>query len=183
MDENVGGGTNIFIDDGSGNLTIRVWDSMELDSVSLNGEWLLLGELVGKRISISGPSSTFNGDFQMLAGYAEDFTDPNPAGAPSGKLILDVPNRPFAPDIGQTLPIHYDSPPTAAVRLRLFNLRGQLVHTFVDKRAGGPKFLDWDGRNDLNELLPLGTYILHLESIKDGETDSVTKPIVVGTRL
>jgi DNA/RNA endonuclease YhcR with UshA esterase domain len=183
VDENVGGGTNIFVDDGSGNVTIRVWDSMELDSVNLDGEWFRLGELVGHRMSIAGPSSTFDGDFQMLAGYAEDFEDPNPVGAPSGKLILDVPNRAFAPDIGQTFPIFYDAPATGAVRLRLFNLRGQLVYTFVDKRAGGPQFLDWDGRNDLNELLPIGTYILHLESIKNGETESVTKPIVVGTRL
>ena len=75
-------------------------------------------------MSIAGPSSTFNGDFQMLAGYAADFTDPNPVGAPSGKLILDVPNRAFAPDIGQTFPIYYDAPPIGAVRLRLFNLRG-----------------------------------------------------------
>ncbi|MCB9358212.1 MAG: Ig-like domain-containing protein [Calditrichaeota bacterium] len=183
VDENVGGGTNIFLDDGSGNLTIRVWDSMELDSVFDDGEWIPLGELVGHHISIAGPSSSFNGDFQMLAGYADDFVDPDAQGAPSGKLILEVPNRPFAPEIGQTLHIFYDAPPLGAVRLRLFNLRGQLVHTFVDKRAGGPNALDWDGRNDLNEILPLGTYILHLESIDNGNTDSVTKPIVVGTRL
>ncbi|RQV95726.1 hypothetical protein EH220_06180, partial [bacterium] len=75
VDENVGGGTNIFIDDGSGNVTIRVWDSMELDSVFIGNEWLKLGELVGKQMTISGPSSFYDGDFQMLAGYAEDFTD------------------------------------------------------------------------------------------------------------
>lgn len=183
VDENVGGGTNIFLDDGSGNLTVRVWDSMYLDSVHVGDEWIQLGDLVGHRVSIAGPSSTFNGDFQMLAGYADDFTDPNPAGAPSGDLVLTVPNKAFAPDIGQTFPIYVDSPPTGAARLRLFNLRGQLVHTFVDKRAGGPQFIDWDGRNDLKELVPIGTYILHLESIKNGETESLTKPVVVGTRL
>ncbi len=185
VDENVGGGTNIFLDDGSGNLTVRVWDSMNLDSVMVEGEWMLLGELVGKRVSIAGPSSTFNGDFQMLAGYTEDFTDPdtNSVRPPSGKLILEVQNRAFAPDIGQTFPIFFDAPSEGAVRLRLFNLRGQLVNTFVDKRAGGPQAIDWDGRDDRNELLPLGTYILHLESIKNGETESLTKPIVVGTRL
>lgn len=180
VDENVGGGTNIFIDDGSGNLTIRVWDSMELDSVNICGHMVALGDLVGYIVSISGPSSTYNGDFQMLAGYAEDFVSDCPS---TGKLHLEVPNRPFAPDIGQKLHISYDAPALGAVRLRLFNLRGQLVHTFVDKRAGGTNDIDWDGRNVLKELLPLGTYILHLESIKDGETDSVTKPIVVGTRL
>ncbi|MCC6477063.1 hypothetical protein IT157_08405 [bacterium] len=183
VDENVGGGTNIFIDDGSGNLTIRIWDSMYLDSVYDDSQWIPLGELVGHRVGIAGPSSTYNGDFQMLAGYSDDFTDPDLVGAPSGKLILDVPNRPFAPDLGQKLRISYDSPPTAATRLRLFNMRGQLVHTFVDKRAGGPQVIEWDGRDELRELLPLGTYILHLESIKNGDTESVTKPVVVGTKL
>jgi len=183
VDENVGGGTNIFMDDGSGNITIRIWDSMLLDSVYIDEQWVQLGDLVNRRVSIAGPSSTFNGDFQMLAGYAEDFTDPEPAGASSGKLILDVPNRAFAPDIGQTFPITYDAPPQGNVRLRIFNLRGQLVHTLVDKRGGGPQHIEWDGRDELNELLPIGTYILHLESIVQGETESVTKPIVVGTRL
>jgi DNA/RNA endonuclease YhcR with UshA esterase domain len=183
VDENVGGGTNIFIDDGSGNLTIRVWDSMNLDSVYDDGNWIPLGGLVGHHVSIAGPSSTYNGDFQMLAGYSDDFGDPDSTGVPSGKLILDVPNRPFAPDLGQTLRISYDSPPTAATRLRLFNMRGQLVHTFVDKRAGGPQVIEWDGRDELRELLPLGTYILHLESIKNGDTEAVTKPVVVGTKL
>ncbi|MBK8130068.1 MAG: hypothetical protein IPK53_14560 [bacterium] len=183
VDENVGGGTNIFLDDGSGNLTIRIWDSMLLDSVYTDESWVRLGDLVNRRVTIAGPSSTFSGDFQMLAGYADDFTDPDPAGASTGRLILDVPNRAFAPDIGQTFPITYDAPPAGAVRLRLFNLRGQLVHTLVDKRAGGPQTIEWDGRDDLRELLPLGTYILHLESIVKGETESVTKPVVVGTRL
>lgn len=185
VDENVGGGTNIFIDDGSGNVTIRIWDSMELDSVYIGNEWLELGELVGKQMSISGPSSFYDGDFQMLAGYAEDFTDVDPGviQLPSDGLVLKVPNRPFAPDLGQTLRIEYNAPATGAVRLRIYNLRGQLVQTLVDKNAGGPDVIDWDGRNDLREILPLGTYILHLESVKNGDTDSVIKPIVIGTKL
>jgi hypothetical protein len=186
VDENVGGGTNIYIDDGSGNLTIRVWDSMYLDSVHINNEWVLLRNLVGKQMAISGPSSFYTGDFQMLAGYVEDFTDIEPDSlfeGPSDGLVLDTPNRPFAPDLGQSLTIHYNCPATGSVRLRVFNLRGQLVHTLVDKTAGGANDIIWDGRNDLREILPLGSYILHLESVKDGKSDSVIKPIVIGTKL
>ncbi len=73
VDENVGGGTNIQIDDGSGNLIIRLWDSMNVDSVLLADHWYRLRDLPGKRLTILGPSSTYNGDFQMLVGYAEDF--------------------------------------------------------------------------------------------------------------
>ena len=183
VDENVGGGTNIFFDDGTGNLTIRIWDSMQLDSVELNGEWYLLRELVGKTATVAGPSSTFEGDFQMLAGYAEDFTVETISGVPSASPVLQVPARAFAPDRGQTLRIDYNAPSGGNVRIRIFDLRGRLVTTLVDKPAGGPGMYVWNGRNDLNELVPIGTYILHLESVQGGKSEEQTKPIVVGTKL
>jgi DNA/RNA endonuclease YhcR with UshA esterase domain len=183
VDENVGGGTNISIDDGTGNLSIRVWDSMNLDSVQLNGQWYLLRELVGRYLNVSGPSSTYNGDFQMLAGYADDFGAPFVGGTPSEAAMLSVPKHAFAPDLGQTMTINYNTPATSQVRLRIFDLRGRLVRTLVDKPAGGPGIFEWDGRNDLREIVPMGTYILHLESVKNGKSDTRTKPIVVGTKL
>ncbi len=183
VDENVGGGTNIAIDDGTGNLTVRVWDSMNLDSVELNGQWYLMSELVGKYVTLSGPSSTYNGDFQMLAGYAEDFSAPFVDEPPSESTVLDVPKHAFAPDLGQTLQISYNSPATGEVRLRIFDLRGRLVRTLVSKQAGGPGVIVWDGRNELRDLVPMGTYILHLESVMGGKSDVKTKPIVVGTKL
>jgi hypothetical protein len=183
VDENVGGGTNIFIDDGSGNVTIRVWDSMNLDSVMIGETWYQLGELVGVTLAIEGPSSVFDGDFQMLAGYAEDFSSTGTQVSPSLGIVLDVPNRPFAPDLGQTIEIFLNATPTAAVRLRVFNLRGQLVTTLVDKPAGGPNTITWDGRNQLRELVPMGTYILHGEAVEQGESDTVNRPIVVGAKL
>ncbi|MBU1984193.1 hypothetical protein KJ815_07275, partial [bacterium] len=181
VDENVGGGTNIMIDDGTGNVTIRIWNDMGLDTVILDGHPYRLRDLVGVTCSVAGPSSTYDGDFQMLAGYAEDFSV-STAGPPSDKLILDVPNRPFAPDLGQKLRIAYNAP-LGQVRLRIFDLRGRLVTTLIDKRSGGPDEIWWDGRDELRNLLPLGTYILHLESVRDGSSDAVVKPVVIGTKL
>ncbi len=193
VDQNVGGGTNIYFDDGSGSTVIRVWDAMQLHEIVLNGRTYRLDELVGLTMSIAGVSSTFDGDFQMLAGYAEDFTTDLPNVLPSEGLTLDIinsptgtgpiGNRPFAPDLGQTLSIFYNTPAQASVRLRLFDLRGHLVYTFIDKPAGGPNRINWNGRDDLNNLLPMGTYLLHLEAVKNGDTDSKVKPIVIGTKL
>ena len=182
VDENIGGGTNIAIDDGTGNLTIRVWDSMYLDTVTLGGRAYRPRDLVGVYCSVAGPSSMYNNDFQMLAGYAEDFTLPA-TGVPSGELVLRVPNRPFAPDLGQRLHIEYSAPALSEVRLRVFDLRGRVVANLVDKRAGGPNIIEWDGRDDLRELLPIGTYILHLESISQGDSRTQIKPVVIGTKL
>jgi hypothetical protein len=182
VDENVGGGTNIAIDDGTGNLGIRVWDSMYLRTVNLGGQTYRLRDLVGVYCVVAGPSGMYNNDFQMLAGYAEDFTLP-PGGVPSDELFLRVPNRPFAPDLGQTLRIEYSAPAMSEVRLRVFDLRGRVVFTFPGKRAGGSNIIQWDGRDDLRELLPIGTYILHLESISQGNSRTQVKPVVIGTKL
>jgi hypothetical protein len=182
VDENIGGGTNIAIDDGSGNLSIRIWDSMNLDSVLLGDRWYRLRDLVGVYCVVQGPSGMYNNDFQMLAGYAEDFTLPA-TGVPSDRLTLTVPNRPFAPELGQRLHIEYSAPALSEVRLRVFDLRGRVVATLVNKRAGGSNILDWDGRDDLRELLPIGTYLLHLESIHQGNSRTRIKPVVIGTKL
>jgi hypothetical protein len=182
VDENVGGGTNIVIDDGTGNLGIRVWDSMYLRTVNLGGQTYRLRDLVGVYCVVLGPSGMYNNDFQMLAGYAEDFSLP-PSGVPSEELTLKVPNRPFAPDLGQTLRIEYSAPALSEVRLRVFDLRGRVVATIVNKPAGGSNIIEWDGRGDLRELLPVGTYLLHLESIVQGNSRTQVKPLVIGTKL
>jgi hypothetical protein len=182
VDENIGGGTNIAIDDGTGNLTIRVWDSMNLRTVNLGGQTYRLRDLVSVYCVVAGPSGMYNNDFQMLAGYAEDFTLP-PTGVPSGELALRVPNRPFAPDLGQRLHIEYSAPALSEVRLRVFDLRGRVVATLVDKPAGGSNIIEWDGRDDLRELLPIGTYLLHLEAINQGNSRTRVKPVVIGTKL
>jgi hypothetical protein len=182
VDENIGGGTNIGIDDGTGNLSIRIWDSMNLHTVTLGGRTYRLRDLVGVYCVVVGPSGMYNNDFQMLAGYAEDFTLP-PGGVPSDELSLSVPNRPFAPDLGQTLHIEYNAPALSEVRLRVFDLRGRVVATIVNKPAGGSNIIEWDGRNDLRELLPIGTYLLHLEAINQGNSRTRVKPVVIGTKL
>jgi hypothetical protein len=183
VDENVGGGTNIYIDDGSGNLTIRLWDDMGLRHVTLDTVTYAMRDLVGLTCAVEGPASFYGTDFQMLAGYAEDFTSAQPVGIPSAEAMLQVEARPFAPDMGQKIDIAYNAPVGAHVRVRVFNLRGQIVATLVDKTSVGPYTISWDGRNELRELLPLGTYIVHLESENVGKKTTAMKPVVVGTRL
>jgi DNA/RNA endonuclease YhcR with UshA esterase domain len=187
VDENIGGGTNIYIDDGSGNLTIRIWDDMNLHSVVLGSDshsvTYAIRDLVGVTCSVAGVSGQYLGDFQMLAGYAEDFSIAQPLGLPSSQAMLEIEAKPFAPDMGQKIKISYNAPTGAQVRLRVFNLRGQLVTTLVNKISTGPFTISWDGRNELRELIPLGTYIVHFESENSGKRTTAVKPVVVGTRL
>jgi hypothetical protein len=183
VDENIGGGTNIYIDDGSGPLVIRVWDDMKLHEVVLDGVTYAMHDLMRVTCSVAGVASQYGSDFQMLAGYADDFSSAQPAGIASSKATLSVEAKPFAPDMGQRINIAYNAPVGAQVKLRIFNLRGQIVATLVEKTSVGPFMISWDGRNELRELLPIGTYIVHFESDYIGTKTTAMKPVVVGTRL
>jgi len=60
-----GGGTNILLDDGSGNCNVQVWDSANLD---------LTGVDVGVNLVVRGPIDIYESNTQILLGYQEDLT-------------------------------------------------------------------------------------------------------------
>ena len=64
--------------------------------------------------------------------------------------------------------------------------RGRLVTTLLD--GTGRSFeqqIEWNGRDQLNDLVPLGTYILHYEVVNNttGKKWQKAAPIVIGTVL
>ncbi len=61
---NIGGGTNIRIDDGSGECLIRVWNTT---GVNLSGVGL------GEQLRVQGPLDIYQGITQLLLAYQEDF--------------------------------------------------------------------------------------------------------------
>ncbi len=170
-----GGGANIVVDDGSGEVTLRIWDSANLD----------LGNfLPGDGVVARGVIGEFSGAGQILVAYQEDIV---PVEVPKAAFSLKVPNKPFAPDRGEQFPVTYSAgSENTHIVLRIYDLGGRLITTLVDEQ-GKPfeQVLEWNGRNQLNELVPLGAYILHLEVVSntDGEPQIGTAPVVVGTIL
>ena len=170
-----GGGTSIYVDDGSGECTLRIWDTanLNLDDFQQN-----------EFIIASGIASIWNNAGQILIAYQEDLAKPTFEGAP---VELKVMARPFVPDKGEKIPIEFSAgAENTQVTLRIFDMGGRLVTTLVDG-AGLPFLLrkDWNGRDHLGELVPLGTYICHLQVVnKDtGKRSEKIAPIVVGTVL
>ncbi len=50
-------------------------------------------------------------------------------------------------------------------KLRVYNLRGELVRTLVDgDLTAGPHTLTWAGRDDTGQRVASGTYLLRLEA-------------------
>lgn len=170
-----GGGTNIYVDDGSGEVTVRIWDTAGLNLDAFQQ---------GDYIDVTGSHSVFNGAGQILVGYDEDIQPITFSGKP---IQLDVVPKPFAPDRGEKMPITYNAGNADAhVTLRIYDLGGRLITTLVDGDAIplSVPYL-WDGRNELGELVPVGAYVVHLEVVdnKTAKRQERVAPVVVGTLL
>lgn len=185
VDPNVGGGTNIYMDDGTGSTVIRVWDYFDVASVVIGGNEYTLQQLVGKIVGINGVAGLYSGSFQLVAGYNDDFSGETLEVNPGESAWIEVPPHPFAPDMGQTLSICWNAPVGAHTVLRIFSMRGQLVATLSDNPTGGYRCLDppWDGRDELRRALPIGVYIAQVRATLSGRTTTSEAPIVIGTRL
>lgn len=71
------------------------------------------------------------------------------------QLHHNFPN-PFNP----TTKIQYDLSQESFVKLIIFNQRGQVVRTLVDRQMNaGSHFIEWDGRNSVGDLVASGIYL------------------------
>ncbi len=170
-----GGGTNITVDDGSGPVTVRVWDTAGID---------LSGFAKDDLVTIRGAVSVYNSTGQILLGYAEDIFLPQFDGSSAS---LSVEAKPFVPDRGETIKIEFSAGAgNAHITLRIFDLGGRLVTTLKDGNALPiTEVREWNGLDELGEYVPLGSYLCHLEIINNDTGKRTVKmaPIVVGTVL
>jgi hypothetical protein len=174
---------NIIVNDGTGPLTLRVWATtgINLDSV-----------VVDEAIIATGIGSVFIDDgvplYQILPAYQEHIRI-DPTFQPSLESVaLDIPPHPFVPDRGEKINIYYNvGTPNNRVTIRIFDLGGRLITTLLDQERS--EFLEatveWDGRDKLLDLVPLGTYLCHLEVMEpnSGKKKNEIAPIVIGTIL
>ena len=93
------------------------------------------------------------------------------------------------PTLGEKLDFTYSYPKNSRVIIRLFDLSGRFITSLVDKyyEESATIFRDddqssWDGRDQLGQIVPPGTYIMHLEAMNpvNGETQTDAAPVVVG---
>jgi hypothetical protein len=87
--------------------------------------------------------------------------DPGPvAGGPGGPRVTSVYPNP----VRKGTSIAYALPERGQVRLRIFDTRGRLVATLVDRMMeAGPHTATWDGVDGRGSRVPAGVYHVHLD--------------------
>ncbi len=90
--------------------------------------------------------------------------DPESEDVPAPALALTNYPNPFNP---WTI-VRYDLPEAGAVRIDIYNIKGQRIRTLVDERqSAGTHEVVWDGRNDKNAIVASGVYLSRLWTGKD----------------
>ena len=95
------------------------------------------------------------------------------------------------PSLGETLDFSFDVLSQTRAIVRIFDISGRFITSLVDdfyELSGTVSHAEglspWDGRNQLGQIVPPGTYIMHLEVFNplSGETYVDANPIVVGVK-
>jgi len=173
---------NIVVNDGTGDLTLRVWGTtgINLDSVRVNNAIIATG-IGSVFLTDEGPS------YQILPAYQDDIVLDETYSPTLDGVFLKVDPHPFVPDRGERIRIRYNAGSVNnQVTIRVFDLAGRLVTTLLDGIVRiSESSIEWDGKNQYLDYVPLGTYLCHLEVMEpvSGRKRNKIAPIVVGTIL
>ena len=182
-------GANISLQDASGEVTtMRIWNSTnilfndDMDLINLELDSLLQ---VGQIIEVSGIGGEYSGASQLQPAYASDISEKLEGQTGNFEATLSVSPYPFVPQLGEVIKYSYSFPSDARIKLRIFDTAGRLITTLYDEYRGISFYKEatWDGRDNLNRLVPSGTYLIHLDIIDSvtGKNHQKIAPIVIAS--
>ena len=180
-------GANISLQDASGEVTtMRIWNSTNIlfndDMQLINPELDSLLQ-VGQIIEVSGIGGEYSGASQLQPAYASDIIEKLEGQTGSFEATLSVSPYPFVPQLGEVIKYSYSFPSDARIKLRVFDTAGRLIATLYDEYRGLSFYKEatWNGRDNLNRLVPSGTYLMHLDIIDSltGKNHQKVAPVVI----
>ena len=183
-----GPGTNVTIEDPTGaNTTVRIWNSTGIlydeneNLVNTAMDSLLQ---IGNLIDVSGIGGEFNGESQVQPAFPSDISEHQEGDVGDYQAKLNVEPYPFVPQLGEQINYDFSFPANSRIKLRVFDMSGRYVTSLYDEFRSLSFYIEssWGGRNEVNELVPPGVYIMHLEvtDIKTGDLSTDTAPVVIG---
>ena len=180
-------GANISIQDASGEVTtVRIWNSTNIlfneDMLLINNELDSLLQ-VGNVVQVAGIGGEYSGASQIQPAYASDIKEKLEGQTGNFDATLSVSPYPFVPQIGEVIKYSYSFPSDARIKLRVFDTAGRLITTLYDEYRGISfyKEASWNGRDNLNRLVPSGAYLIHLDIFDavTGKSYQKIAPIVI----
>ena len=181
--DGVGGGSNVVVEDGYGQVTLRIWDTTNLLSDATADSLLQVGNLV----DVWGVADEYNGEGQLMVAYGSDVQPYKEGDDGEGGTKLVVAPYAFDPLRGERIKYWFSFPENAHITIRVFDLSGRFITTLFDGYRTLALEVDrlWDGRTETYKVVPPGTYIMHLETVNrvTGETLHDTAPVVIGTKV
>ena len=180
-------GANISIQDASGEVTtMRIWNSTnilfndDMQLINLELDSLLQ---VGRIIEVAGIGGEYSGASQLQPAYATDISEKLEGQTGDFGATLSVSPYPFVPQLGEVIKYSYSFPSDARIKLRVFDTAGRLITTLYDEYRGISFYKEatWNGRDNLNRLVPGGTYLIHLDIIDaiTGKNYQKVAPVVI----
>ena len=173
-----GGGYNFDVWNGQTVIPIRVNETTVIDvsAIAVGTRLFMIG--IGGQYDSTEP---YDSGYQLLPRYQSDIIIFNPS--VENYFHLEVSGNPFAPDMGETMQIEYGGPQGVRFNLTLYDRAGRdLAHLAINSPAGD--IFNWDGRDDWNEYLPMGQYLLMLEGVSpNGDRLTTTETVVIAAPL
>ncbi len=177
--ESAGGGYNFEVWNGQIAVAVRVNESTGID---------VSGIAAGTRLFLTGIGGQYDSEppydtgYQLLPRYQSDLEVYEPSISTGFHLTLLTTN-PFAPTLGEILNMEYGGPSGMRFTVTVFDRSGRDVRHLIDSRHSGD-VLQWNGKNDTGEILPIGPYLVLLEGVdSDGTRYTTTETVVIAAPL
>ncbi|HPC36533.1 MAG TPA: lamin tail domain-containing protein [Candidatus Marinimicrobia bacterium] len=183
-------GCNVVIEDETARTTVRIWNTT-------GALYNALGEIVNEytdslltlnnKVTVRGVVGIYSNAPQILLGYASDVEPYIVGEAGEGRTKISAAPYPFVPKLGEVIKFTYEYPANCRTIVRVYDLSGRFITTLVDSYFAVSWKRDdtWNGRNELNQLVPPGNYILHLQTTNrsTGKSSVSIAPVVVGVKF
>ena len=183
-------GCNVVIEDETARTTVRIWNTT-------GALYNSLGEIVneytdslltlGNQVIVRGVLGIYNNAPQILLGYASDVEPYIVGEVGEGRTKISVAPYPFVPKLGEVIKYTYEYPANCRAIVRVYDLSGRFITTLVDNyfAVSWKREDTWNGRNELNQLVSPGNYILHLQTTNrsTGKSQISIAPVVVGVKF
>jgi len=175
-------------------LVIWDWDVL-LDNPQIGGMFSS-GDLTEYSIAVKGTPNIYNGSYQFEVASPHDIYileeyKGNGLYIPEEIIQPSINPAPFVliPTLGERLDYSFSFPSNSKVVVRIFDFNGNIITTLFEtyyKNSGTIQRIEdqseWDGRDHLGQIVPPGTYLMHIETTNlfSGESAEDVAPIVLG---